>query len=183
MDAFVVFKNGLHQLAASLSPNALVSFDLYWMANDDKEFTIDVSKLDNVGTHRWRPIQLTIGENIAFVTKETFTVDEPTETLKPEELERLQQSMKATMKPKRKRKPSFRNFGELHCRINDKDVFSFRLNTNNAVSINFVWDGDRRGRSMIYVGSVGSSETKLKPPRIKFGDLVAFHSVEVLEKK
>ena len=62
MNALFVFKNNVRQLAASLSPTALVSFDPDWIANVEKELFVDVTKVDDVGTHRWSPISLRNGK-------------------------------------------------------------------------------------------------------------------------
>lgn len=174
MDAFFIYKNDIHQLAAELKPAALMSFSLDWIGNTKKRIWVDLTRVDDLGTHRWKPVRLLVGDKISFITTDANNYDEPIESLTAEALDHLQRS-KPKMKPAKRARPRARNIGELYCQINNKDVFSFHLSTGNLLSIAFVWIGDRNGTSMIHIGLDGSSP-QVKIPKIKFGDEVTFGS-------
>jgi hypothetical protein len=82
------------------------------------------------------------------------------------------------MKSGKRRKPCLQDIGDLDCYLNGKHLFSFHLNTDNMLSVEFVWLGDRSGIPLMHVGlDVGSPKVKI--PKMTFGDEVAFRTIKM----
>jgi len=172
MSALCIFKNDTPQLAAELIPAAALSFSLSWIGNTKKEIVIDVTRADDLGSHRWNPLRFLVGDSISFITTETNKINGPIESFTAEDLDNLQKS-KPLMKPEKRTRAPLLDIGDLDCQINNKHQCSFHLNTDNLLLINFVWVGDRSGMSMMHISLDGSSPP-LNTPKIEFGDEVTF---------
>ncbi len=182
MDALCIYKNYAHQLAAELKASAGVSISIKWIGNIDKQIAVDVARADDSRIHRWRPLQLLVGDTISFVTKKVDKIDEPIESFTADDLVALARS-KPKMKPAKKGRRHARDMGTLDCLMNAKHLFSFRLDTNNILLFEFVWLGDRTGRFLI---DVGTEVTRgLNIPKVKFGDdvIIRTHSPGTASRK
>ena len=117
-------------------------------------------------------MRLLVGEKISFLTRQANKIYEPIECFTDEALVNLARS-KPKMTPGKRVRARLRDIGDLDCEINNKHLFSFHLNTDNILSVEFVWLGDRAGSSVMHVGLDGASP-KPKIPKIPFGDEVTF---------
>ena len=167
-----MFNEGGYQMAAALMPAAGVSFSLNWIGDARNALATAVTRVDDRGMHRWHPPRLVVRGKVLCIAREVEKADEPIGSVMDPRLESFQ---KPKMRRSKRAAPAAREVGELCCQVDDKHVFSFRLNTNNVLLVNFVWLGDRHGSAMLHVSLDGSSPP-LKIPSIGFGDQVVFGS-------
>ena len=171
MDVLCIYKNDIRQLAAKLTQTGAVSFRLNWIGNTKREISIDVSRSDDFGIHRWNPSPILVGEKISLVTTFANKIDEPKESFTHEQLVK-QVRTQPKMMPAKKVRERLLEIGDLECRINGKRIFAFPLNSDSMLSVEFVWLGDRTGISVMEIGSEVSPKPRI--PKITFGDEVIF---------
>jgi hypothetical protein len=176
MDALCVFRNDVCRVAAELRPDAAVQFSFFWIGNAEKEVYIDIACSHDGRHYRWRPVRFEVGDKISVVTAEVKNVDRPIESFTGEDMDHRMKST-SEVKPARRRRVPIRDIGDLECHINDKRLFSYHLNTDNMMSVEFLWLGDRNGRSLIRVDLYASDSPRDSDiPTVRFGDTVTITS-------
>ncbi len=123
--------------------------------------------------HRYRKATMNVGDEVSFRLTEVQHADQPTESFTHEDLEKKLKAQPIMQPAKIPQSTNFRVVGNLEFRINETQVGSFELNTENTFSVAFRWLGDRNGTALLHIALDGF-KIKRKKTKIKFGDVVVF---------